>query len=176
MTKLFLTFLACCVLGASFAQSPHKISIYLQTQFTRTLYDRTKGNNSEGIGLGLEGYFCNRSKIKPTIVFTADAYLLDDKVARLNGDNEILDDVSGMINLLGGVSYHPVNKFYASLVAGPSFIGSQTLFAVKPSIGIFFSNTQRWTGKISYLNVFDRDKESKRDFGAISVAIGLRLY
>jgi hypothetical protein len=47
---------------------------------------------------------------------------------------------------------------------------------VKPSFGFYFSKNQRWTGKVSYINVFNRDKTTKEDFGSISLAIGLKLF
>jgi hypothetical protein len=80
-----------------------------------------------------------------------------------------------MVNLFAGSSFHPSRTIYFSVLAGPSFISGQTFLGLKPSIGFYFSKKQRWTGKISYINVFNRTKITNQDFGSISVAIGVKL-
>jgi hypothetical protein len=47
---------------------------------------------------------------------------------------------------------------------------------IKPSLGFYFDRYQKWTGKFSYINVFNRDVETKEDFGSVSFAIGLKLF
>ena len=69
-----------------------------------------------------------------------------------------------------------VQNIYLSVVAGPSFISGQTLLGIKPSFGFYFTKTQRWTGKVSYINVFNRTRIAKEDFGSLSLAIGLKLF
>jgi len=100
-------------------------------------------------------------------------------VFRLNPDGSVPENdnsVSSMGNLFLGSSFHPTQSVYLSLLVGPSFISGQTLFGIKPSFGFYFSKTQRWTGKISYINVFDRTKITKNDFGSLSLAVGLKLF
>jgi hypothetical protein len=84
--------------------------------------------------------------------------------------------VRGMINLFLGSSFHPTQNVYLSFLAGPSFISGQTLLGIKPSIGFYFSKAQKWTGKVSYINIFNRTKITKDDFGSLSVAVGLKLF
>jgi len=72
--------------------------------------------------------------------------------------------------------FHPTQNIYLSLVGGPSFISGKTLLGIKPSFGFYFSKTQRWTEKVSYINVFNRTNVSKEDFGSLSFAIGLKLF
>ena len=176
LQKFITTFLFCFVLTQLVGQTQRKVSVYLQGQFNATLYDRTIGNNPWGAGLGLQAYLNNSSRVKPTLDFTADAYLADDKVLRLNPDDTPIDDVSDMKNLFAGASYHVTNTVYLSFVAGPSFIGSQTLLGIKPSFGFYFSPAQKWTGKISYINIFNRDKRTNEDFGSVSFSLGVRLF
>jgi hypothetical protein len=166
-------------LTQSFGQTQRKISTFLSTQYTRTLYDYTKGNNPWGMGLGLQTFLNNSTKFKPTLELTYDLYLEDDKVLRSNPDGTFPKNgngVGGMVNLFAGSSFHPTQSIYLSFVAGPSFIGKQTLLGIKPTFGFNFSKAQKWTAKISYINIFNRTKIIDQDFGSISFAIGLKLF
>ncbi|HEY5405989.1 MAG TPA: hypothetical protein VIJ92_02840 [Ginsengibacter sp.] len=179
MKKLIPTFLFCFILTQVIAQTQRKVSTYLLTEYNKTLYDYTIGNNPSGVGLGLQTFFNNKTKFKPTIELTGDIYLENDKVLRLNPDGSTPkddNDVRGMVNLFVGSSFHPTQNIYISFVAGPSFISGQTLLGIKPSFGFYFSKTQRWTGKVSYINVFNRTKIANEDFGSLSLAIGLKLF
>lgn len=176
MPKFITATLLCFILTHSFGQTPHKATLYLQGQFSQTIYDATTGNNPWGIGVGLQLFFRQGSKLRPTIDLTADTYLEDDKVLRTYPDMTPIDDLGGMINLFAGVSYHPSETVYVSLVAGPSFTGRQWLSGIKPSLGVYLSQNKKWTGKISYLNVFDREKREKEDFGSMNFSLGMRLF
>jgi len=174
-----LTILFCFILAQSFAQTQRKVSTYLFTEYNHTLYDYTIGNNPWGVGLGFQTFFNNSTKFKPIIELTGDIYLEDNKVLKLNPDGSIPQNdntVGGMVNLLVGSSFHPTQNIYLSVVAGPSFISGQTLLGIKPSFGFYFTKTQRWAGKVSYINVFNRTKIAKEDFGSLSLAIGLKLF
>lgn len=179
MKKSISVFLFCFLLVQGFAQAQRKVSTYLLAEFNKTLYDYTIGNNPSGVGLALQTFLNNKSKFKPTIELSGDIYLEDDKVLRLNSDGSIPNednDVPGMINLFAGSSFHPAQNIFLSFMAGPSFINGQTYLGIKPSFGFYFSKNQRWTGKISYINVFNRTKIVKEDFGSLSAAIGIKLF
>jgi len=175
MQKLLPIILFCFILIQSFGQAQQKVSTYLQAQYNTTLYDRTKGNNPWGMGVGLQLFF-KSSKLRPTIDLAATAYLEDDKVFRMTQDGKPVDDIGGMVNLFAGAAYHPIQTIYLSLVAGPAYINEQVLLGVKPSFGFYFSEKQRWTGKISYINIFNRDTTSKEDFGSLSLSLGIKLF
>ncbi len=179
MRKILTIFLCCFIVTQSFGQTQRKISTYLLTEYNNTLYDYTIGNNPWGVGLGLQTFFNNKTKFKPTIELTGDIYLEDNKALKLNPDGSIPQNdntVGGMVNLFIGSSFHPTHSIYFSFVAGPSFVSGQTLLGVKPSFGFYFSKTQRWTGKVSYINVFNRTKVASEDFGTLSFAVGLKLF
>jgi hypothetical protein len=176
MLKFLTTLLASFILATGFGQTERKVSVYLLGQYNKTIYDRVIPNNPWGVGLGVQLYLNTRSKFKPTIEFTADTYLEDDKVLRLNPDGTMIDDLGGMTNLFAGICYQPIQTIYISFVAGPSFSNGQTLLGIKPSIGFYFSDKQKWTMKFFYLNVFNRDKTTNEDFGTIGLGIGLRLF
>jgi hypothetical protein len=175
MVKMITGFLLCFNLANAYAQAERNVTLYALTQYNNTLYDRTKGNNPWGGGLGLQALLHTVSKIKPTIELMGDLYLEDDKIYRLNSDGTEIPDVPAMVNLMAGASYHPAQCVYVSIVAGPSFIGGQTAMGIKPSLGFYLSPNKRWMGKASYINIFDRDKTTKKDFGSISLAIGIKL-
>ena len=179
MQKIFTTFLFSFVMATASSQSQRKVSVYLETQYNYTLYDYTANNNPWGIGLGLQCNFNNQSNFKPTFELTGDLYLEDDKVLRLNPDGSMPksgSDVRDMVNLFAGTSFHPNKHLFISFLAGPSFIGKQTLVGIKPSFGFYFSKNQRWTGKVSYINVFNRTKIVREDFGSVSLAVGFKLF
>lgn len=176
MQKITATILLCFILTYSFGQTQKKISTYLLTQFNTTLYDVTKGNNPWGVGLGLQTFLNNKTTFKPTIELTGDFYLEDDKVFRTNSFGSPLNDVRTMVNLFIGTSYNPTKKTYLSVVVGPSFISGQTYLGIKTSVGFYFTKLQRWTGKVSYINIFNRYMTTKEDFGSLSLAVGLKLF
>lgn len=179
MKKNLPVILFCFILTQSFGQAQQKISTYLLVQYNSTIHDYTKGNNPWGIGLGVQTFYNNKTKFKPTIELTGDIYLADDKVLRLNPDGSFPQKdnrVGTMVNLFAGLSFQPMQSVYLSLVAGPGFINGEILPGIKPSFGVYLSKNQRWTAKISYINMFNRTKLANEDFGSLSVAIGLKLF
>lgn len=177
--RIIFSFLLCFLFSHTFAQNGRKISTYLLAQYNKTIYDRTIGNNPWGAGLGLQLLFNAPSDFKPVIEVTADTYLEDDKLLRLNPDGSVpenYNDVRGMVTLFAGASFFPTKNMYLSLVGGPAFIGKNILWGIKPSIGFYFSGKHEWTGKLSFINVFDRYKITKEDFGTISFSIGRKLF
>ena len=93
------------------------------------------------MGLGIQAFLNNKTRVKQTIEITSDAYLAIDKVQRINIDYTSVEDVQRMINVLAGASYYPGDNVYLSLVAGPSFIELHSYFEIKPSFGFYFSKT-----------------------------------
>jgi hypothetical protein len=176
MLKLFTTFLLTIIAAQLYSQAQQKISVYILIQHNSTLYDITKGNNPWGIGTGLQFILNNDKKLRPAAEFTADAYFEDDKVLRLGHDGKIIKDIRSMLNFFVGPSFHPSQSIYVSFIAGPAFINGNILPGIKPSISFFFSKKHRWTGKVSYINIFNRDKATAEDFGSLSMAIGLKLF
>ena len=176
MRKPLTTLLCYFCLIQGFGQSQRKVSTYLSIQYNHTRDDYTKSANPGGIGLGLQTFFNNRGKFKPTLELTADGYPGGTKELSFTPDGKIANDVVSMVNLFGGASFHLSKNMYLSFIAGPSFIGGETLFGIKPSLGFYFSETKRWTGKISYINIYNRTKSVDQDFGSLSFAFGVRLF
>lgn len=179
MRKALSTLILFFFVTQIFGQSQRKVSTYLLTQYNKTLYDRTIGNNPWGVGLGLQAFYNTKTNFKPTIELTGDVYLEDDKVLRLDPDGSApssYNEVGGMVNVFLGTSFTPAQNMYVSFLAGPSFINGQTMLGVKPSFGFYFSKSQKWTAKIAYINIFNRNKATKEDFGSLSLAVGIRLF
>lgn len=176
MKKIIPTFFLCLLLTQSFGQTPRRVSTYLFGQYNKTITDRTLINNPWGAGLGLQAFLNNQTKFKPTIELTRDLYLYSIKVGIANPDGTVAKKVENMTSFYAGASYHPLNRVYLSFVAGPSFINEQTLLGIKPSVGVYFSENERWTVKCSYFNIFNRGEIVKEDFSSLSFAIGVRLF
>ena len=179
MQKTILTILLSFILVQTIAQPQQKATTFLQAQFNATVHDRTVGNNPWGAGLGIQTFFGSKTKFKAVVELTGDVYLANDKVLRVNTDGTSftpVDDLPAMVNLFMGCSYHPDQHIYLSLMTGPSFINGSMLLGIKPSFGFYFSKTRRFMGKFSYINIFNRDKPTKEDFGSFSLAIGLKLF
>jgi hypothetical protein len=158
------------------AQKVHKLPIYLQTQYNKTLYDRTIENNQNALGIGLEGFYQSHSKLKPIASILFNLSLLDDKVLRLETDNTTIQSVGTTIDIRIGESFFFSKKNYFAVAIGSSFINGQILLGLKTFLGYFFSANQKWHLAVSYGNVFDRYKPSKSDYGTIGISLGLKIY
>lgn len=176
MQKIIITFLICFIFTKTFGQFKKNVSTYLQGQYTHTISDRTIDNNPWGLGLGVQTFFTLKTKLDPTIELAADTYLQDDKVFRTNPDGTPIDDLGNMVNLFFGVVYNPIRPIYFSLIAGPSFSNGHALLGIKPLIGFYCPGNKKWTAKIYYINIFNRDQTTKQDFSAVSLAIGRKLF
>ncbi|WP_157274033.1 hypothetical protein [Pedobacter sp. BAL39] len=173
--RLFTFLLLICMVSA-YGQSSKKLSLYILSDYNKTLRDRTKSNNAWAIGLGVQSALDIGTRFRPTVEFGSYLYLEDDKVLRLDEDGGHAEAISGHTNLFGGLTYQPVSQVFVSFLAGPAFINDQILMGVKPGMGLFLSRNQRWMAKVAYVHVFDRDKSTKMDFSSLNFAIGLKLF
>jgi hypothetical protein len=177
MKKIILAIGISIIMLPAAAQSKRKVSTWIELLYHHTIYDLTRANNPWGTGLGLQTFVNTSEKWKLMADLSAFIYLEDDKVMRLDENDNEMPDVRSMANLFAGISFHPSSACYLTLVGGPSFVGGQTLFGIKPGFGFYFSPKQRWKGQISFVNVFGRSTEfSKSSFGSASFSIGLRLF
>ena len=175
MKKLLLITVFCLTIAFAFGQSKRFVSLYGKMQLNSTQRDIIKHSNPWSIGFGVEALFNTGNKCKPLIDITKDAYLLSDKVLYTRNGVEI-PRIDEMNNILAGLSYQPIPEMYISFVSGASFINDQVLLAVKPSMGFSFTENRRWVVKVSYINVFDRDKVTKQDFGSVSFSLAIRVF
>ena len=169
-TVFFLFITLCCYSQA------RKVRVQLNAQFTQTLFDRTLGNNPWSVGVGLQGDLIHESKFNPTVDLTADIYLADNKVQVVNPDETSADDLGGVVNMFAGLSYSRKKKIYYALVFGPSFSNGDAYLGAKTSLAFYFTEAQRLSGKISFINIFNRDKYFHKDFGSVSFTLGYKLY
>lgn len=176
MKNILFLYTLCFVVQFSNGQVKRSISADLLVQYNNTLYDYTRLNNQWGVGIGAQTFFNNRSAFKPFIEFTGEIYPMDDKVYRIDLFGSSNDKINSVVNLLGGLCYQPGDRIYFAVTAGPSFINEQTYVALKPSVGAYFSSNHRWTGKVSFMNVFNRIKAAQQDFGSLSIGLGYKLF
>jgi hypothetical protein len=142
MKTYILLILFCLIFLDSFGQ--RKPAGYLLIQYNKTIQDQTMGNNPWGIGIGFQAFLNNRVKFTPTLELTADIYLADDKVLRINdsvGPGPGYKTVRSMSNLFIGYSFHPTPRFLPGIFRGPSFVTGVALLRNKTlSRYLFFKN------------------------------------
>ena len=159
------------------AQKEKKVSTYFELIYQQTIYDKTSGNNPWCAGLGLQTLLNAGGRFRPLIDLSAFTYLQDDKVLRVDENDNPLPDVRSIVNIFAGISYQPSLKNCFSIAGGPSFLTGETLLGIKSAFIFYFPDSKKWKGQISYTNVFNRGIEgSKGNFGSLSFAIGLRLF
>ena len=164
------------MLANALGQSYKKISFYLLAQYYQTLYDRMKSENPSGFGSGVQLFLNTKTKLKPILDLSVEAFPAKSKVLFLNPDGTSIDNIDVVVNLFGGVSYFPAKQLYFAFSAGPCFANGNILLGVKPALGFYFSPKQKWMGKLSYTNLFHRDKFTQQDFGSLSFSIGVKLF
>ena len=174
MKQFLLSISACLLLLVAFAQKENRISTYASLQFNSTLYDINARNNPWGIGLGLQSLLNNKTRFKPAIEITADIYVAGTKDLFLVEGRDVA--VTNMVNFFAGAHFLASERTYLSLLIGPSFVNGQACFGLKPAVGFYFSKNKRWTGKIGFINIFNREPSIDRDFGSLSLSVGLKLF
>ncbi len=175
MKKVTTLILACFIFTTTFGQVKRHIMIIVEPEFSQTLSDRTKSNNLYGLGLGLQAVLLTKSKFSPLLNITDDFIFLDDKVFRTNPDGSAQKSIQNVLKVFVGTNFNPTERIYLAMAAGPSFINGQTLLGIKPSIGFYFPETKRWTIKISYINILNRNSGKKENYSSLNFSIGLRL-
>ena len=174
MKKLVLSLFACCLLFCAWAQKERKISTYASINFNATLYDINARNNPWGIGLGLQSFMNNKTRFKPAVEITGDVYLAGTKDFFPVEGRDV--SVSSMVNVFAGSNYQVTERTYLSLLMGPSFVNGNACFGMKPAVGFYFPRSKRWTGRIAYINIFNREPAIDRDFGSLNLSVGLKLF
>lgn len=173
--KKCIQLLLCCFLFLH-GNAQKKVSLYFLTELNETINDETLPNNPWAIGAGFQAFVQTKTKFKPSAEVTYDLYLENDKVLRLNTNGSIQQGIDGgMLNFFIGSTFQATNNFYVSLLLGPSFINSTTLFGIKPSLGLYFSQSKKVMAKVSYLNIFNRGSKNE-NFTSMSIAVGFKLF
>lgn len=176
MQKIILHLLFSFMLVNATGQLQKKISLYLSAQYHQTLYDRMKSENPLGFGFGIQSFVHLHSKIKPMLDLSVEVYPAKSKVAFLNPDGSLIENIDALTNLFAGVSYHPARRAFIAFSAGPCFANGNILLGVRPAVGFYFSSSQKCMGRLSYTNIFHRDKYTQQDLGVLSFGIGIRFF
>jgi hypothetical protein len=134
-------------------QPVRKMSLFINVHGNKTIYDRVIPNNDKGAGLELGFLINTKTKLRPKMEFDYDLFMGNDK-GYLTADNMILVGKRGVPCVFIGDSYFPIKKLNTSLLIGASFFNSDVYFAIKPSIGFYLDNNQRFEAKIALTNIF----------------------
>ncbi|RYE50248.1 MAG: hypothetical protein EOP48_20095 [Sphingobacteriales bacterium] len=162
------------------AQSNKKINGFLLAQYNRTVYDYNPEINSWGMGLTFSSQLNTNTRFKPVLEISGDIYLADDLTKQLIFPPPFHDllppdsSIDFVVNIFGGSSYRISNKFYTTLLGGPSLIDGKIYLGVKPSVGFYFSKDQKFVGRLSFTNIFNRIHN--QDFGSIELSFGRRIF
>lgn len=149
---------------------------YVQAQYNQTLYDRTKGNNPWGMGLGAMVFRKASSSVRLMAELSTDYTFVDDKVLRLYQDGTPVPVVRGNISLYAGLAFRPVSRVAISFTAGPSLVSGGVFAGIRPSLLVYLSKNQKWVTRLAYTNIFNRDRRGGQDFGVVSAGVGVRVF
>jgi hypothetical protein len=158
-----------------FGQTEGKLSTFLSFQANKTLSDRTKTNNSGGVGLGLQSSFNTGTWFKPTLEINADLFA-GTKELYVTENGKTIESKSGMLNLYAGPTFHPTERLFLATTVGASIYNSEAHLGIRPSIGYHLSKNKRWMTKASYTNVFQKDEISNESFSYLSFALAIKLF
>jgi hypothetical protein len=173
MKKSILSIISFFIMLQISAQTERAISMYLSLHSAKVIYDRV--NTGNGAGLGIEFMLNTKGEVKPKMEFDYDLFGGTD-IIKLNREGQELFQKYKVPCVFIGVFYNPINRVNLSFNLGTSFFNSMTYFAVKPSIVIYFDKKQRFEGKVSLTNIFQRDIAGKEPFGYLSFGIGIKLF
>lgn len=144
------------LLTQTFGQTQHKTSTNLFAKYNKTIYSATLGNNPSGIGLGVETFFNKTTKFKPTIEITGVLYLENDKVYRTDLNRKTIERSSRY-------GQHFYRHFNSAGIKLLFFICCRAMFYKRPDFfrnktlsRFYFSKYPRWSGKPSYINIFNQ--------------------
>jgi hypothetical protein len=175
--KTLLTFLLCqIVITTSHGQNHRNLSTYLLPEFSQTLSDRTKWNNEYGLGLGIQTFWRATSTFTPFVQVSDDFIFLDDKVLRTNPDGTIQITLENVAKVIAGTNIKLIGGLHISLAAGASFTGRQTLFTIKPGIGLLFGKNDRWILKTDYFEMYNRYSGERQNYTSLVFSLGIRLF
>jgi len=157
-------------------QEIKKVGIYFLPEISQTLADRTKWNNQTGLGLGIQTVWHASSRFSPFLHVSDDFIFYDDKVGRTNADGSDQTSIENALKAVVGTNINIVGGLHLSLGSGVSFINGQSLFIVRPGLGVFFGKSQRATLKIDYTEIFNRYSGARQNYSSLVFALGVRLF
>ena len=175
--KNLLTFLLCQIaITTSFGQTNRKLSTYLLPEVSKTLSDRTKWNNQYGLGLGIQTLWRANLTFSPFVLLSDDFIFNDDKVFRTNNDGTVQTSVENVFKVIVGTNIKLIGGPHVSLDSGASPTNGQTLFTIKPGIGINLGKNSRGTLKVDYFEIFNRFSGERQNYTSLVFSLGIRLF
>ena len=160
--------------GSIFSQNKDMVDGYVSFQYNTTIHDRTKSNNKNGVGLGLELLLNSGKWIRPALQVNGCLF---------GGTKEFYTTIDGkpiyskqtIATIFGGFQFNTGKHLFSSLTAGAAFYNGNSHFGVRPSLGFYLSTNKKAALYTSYTNIFQKDEISDEPFGYISFALALKF-
>lgn len=159
-----------------FGQNHVRLSIYLLPEVSQTLADRTKANNETGLGIGMQAIWRASPAFSPFVQVSDDFIFYDDKVYRTNPDGSEQLALGNVVKALAGANINLIGGLHISLAAGAGFTNGQTLFTIKPGLGLFLGKNRRLLLKTDYVNMLNRYSGERQNYQSLVFSLGFRLF
>lgn len=172
-TQLFTFTLALLTAAHGFGQTNRRFSTCFSFGVNRTLYDRTKSNNSAGFGLGLQAQMNTESRVSPILKINADLFGGTKEMLIVNGKPVV--PKSSLFSLYTGALFLPMKNVFASMAAGASIYNHQVNWGFNPSVG-FYPGSKRWLASVAFTHIFQSDDISNKPFGFLRLALAVKLF
>lgn len=172
--KLIFLLLACLISLNVIGQETKKISINLNGNWSKILYDRIN-EGAGGFTLGLDLLINTKTKFGPKIEVNYSIFSVLDRYIKTLDGYPVVSMGNGPLFFMG-LSYHPFNGFDVSFSPGLCFFNSKTYFAVKPSIELYLDQKKRFLIKASLTNIFINDHAGNQPEGYVNLGLGVRLH
>ena len=173
--KTFYFILGLLAATNCFSQANRKVSTFVSFGANKTLYDRTITNNKGGPGFGLQTVVNTKTFITPLLEINADLFAGTKELYLTTGGKPI-ESKSDVLSMYVGPMFGVTKRLFISTTIGTSLYNNKAHFGLRPSVGFYPSQSRKWTTRVSYTNVFQRDAISKESFGYLSVAVGIKLF
>lgn len=149
-------------------------SVSLFGQVNSMLYDRTKGQNGQGFGGGIQvAYKLNRSSAV-FIEGLASIYGGTKEIRVINGQALIPKDEVNSIH--AGYKYRVSGPLFMSTSTGTYYFLNKTAFGFRQVAYLYFSEKQRAAFRLSFDHVFQENNLYTSNFGMLGYAFLIKLF
>lgn len=155
-------------------QQRRLLSIAVFGQVNSMLYDRTKGQNGQGFGGGMQvAYKLNRSS-SVFIEGVASIYGGTKEIRVINGQALIPKDEVNSVHT--GLKYRVSGPLFMSTSTGPYFFLNKTALGFRQVAYLYFSEKQRVAFRLSFDHVLQENTLYTSNFGMLGYAFLVKLF
>lgn len=175
MNCKLLILLIFCTTNNCFGQVNKRLSALISFNVNATTYDRTKTNNSGGVGFGVLTIVGKANRLKALFEVGGDLFA-GTKELYITSDGKPIDAKSGVLGFYGGPLLNLTPALFITAEAGASIYHSRLHAGLRPSIGLFPTKGKKWLIRTSFTHIFQRDEISREGFGYLGFSIALKLH